>query len=170
MKPLLLVDGYNIIGAWPEAYRQKWPVDECRDRLLRQIEDYAGATGEEVILVFDGYQSARRQRSEEKLSHATVVFTKQGETADQYIERQVALCPRYRPVRVATSDGLEQSQVLKGGAVRVSARELLMELNEHKRRQRERQSRQAVFKRNPLSSHLTREQVEKLERMRRGTE
>lgn len=168
MKPLLLVDGYNIIGAWPDATRKGWSVDECRDRLLHLLEDYAGETGEEVVLVFDGYQSERKQRSVDKLQHATVIFTKHGETADSYIERQVALCPKYRSVRVATSDGLEQSQVLANGAVRVSARELLRELKEHKVRQRQRQSHQSIVKRNPLFNHLSKEQAEQLEKIRRG--
>ena len=59
MKPLLVVDGYNIIGAWPQAQREGWPLDECRDRLIHLLQDYAGYTGQEVWLVFDGYKAAR---------------------------------------------------------------------------------------------------------------
>ena len=59
MKPLLIVDGYNVIGAWSEAEKKGWSLDESRDRLMRQLEDYAGFSGEEILLVFDG---ARRRR------------------------------------------------------------------------------------------------------------
>lgn len=57
MKPLLVVDGYNIIGAWKEAEKQGWSLESCRDNLLRLLQDLSGYTGEDVVLVFDGYQS-----------------------------------------------------------------------------------------------------------------
>ena len=74
------------------------------------------------MLVFDGYQSDRPMSTEERLGPILQVFTRHGETADSYIERYVAQVPRYRFVRVATSDGLEQSQVLSTGAVRMTSR------------------------------------------------
>ena len=128
MKPLLIVDGYNVIGAWREAEKKGWSLDESRDRLMRQLEDYAGFSGEEILLVFDGYQSERTTTTEEKHGDLTLIFTRHGETADSYIERAAAQTPRYRELRVATSDGLEQSQVLSSGAIRMTSRELLREL------------------------------------------
>ena len=125
MKPLLIVDGYNVIGAWTDAMRQDWSLDASRDQLAHLLQDYAGYSGEEVVLVFDGYQSDRMTTTEEQAGPILTVFTKHGETADSYIERYVAQVPRYRQVRVATSDGLEQSQVLSTGAVRLTSRELL---------------------------------------------
>ena len=124
MKPLLVVDGYNVIGAWKEAEKQQWPLDACRDKLLHLLQDLSGYTGENVVLVFDGYQSDRKFRTEETQAGVTLVFTMHGETADSYIERYVAQLPKYQVVRVATSDGLEQSQVLSTGATRLTAREL----------------------------------------------
>ena len=106
MKPLLIVDGYNVIGAWSEAEKKGWSLDESRDRLMRQLEDYAGFSGEEILLVFDGYQSERTTTTEEKHGDLTLIFTRHGETADSYIERAAAQTPRYRELRVATSDGL----------------------------------------------------------------
>ena len=132
MKPLLVVDGYNIIGAWGEPEKQGWTMDECRDRLLHMLQDYAGYSGEEVELVFDGYLSDRRTRSVDEVGGVRVVFTMHAETADSYIERLVAHVPKYRQVRVATSDGLEQSQVLSTGATRLTARELLRELKQQR--------------------------------------
>ena len=125
MRPLLVVDGYNVIGAWTEAAKRAWELDDCRDRLAHMLQDYAGYAGEDVVLVFDGYQSDRLTSTEEQAGPVRIVFTRHGETADSYIERLVAMTPRYRAVRVATSDGLEQSQVLSTGAVRMTSRELL---------------------------------------------
>ncbi len=168
MKPLLLVDGYNVIGAWQEAKKQGYSLDESRDRLFHLLQDYAGFTGEEVILVFDGHHSDRKLRSEDKHRHATMVFTKQGETADSYIERQVHLAPKYRLVRVATSDALEQSQVLASGATRLTAGELISALNQERAREREKRETALLNQRNPLSQHLTLQQWETLEKIRRG--
>ena len=122
MKPLLIVDGYNVIGAWPEAAKNNWPLDASRDKLAHLLQDYAGYSGEEIVLVFDGYQSDRPATTEEREGPILLVYTHHGETADSYIERYVAQTPRYRQVRVATSDGLEQSQVLSTGAVRLTSR------------------------------------------------
>ena len=101
------MDGYNIIGAWAEAEKNAWPLDECRDRLIHLMEDYAGYTGQEVWLVFDGYKASRPLRSVENRQALTVVYTKHGETADHFIERMCQQLPRYREARVATSDGIE---------------------------------------------------------------
>ena len=168
MKPLLLVDGYNIIGAWREAKKAAYSIEESRDRLFDLLQDYAGYTDEEIILVFDGHHSDRKMRSENKQKHATVVFTKQGETADSYIERQVHLAPKYRAVRVATNDALEQSQILASGAIRVTASELIISLNEVRTREAEKRETALLTQRNPLSRHLTKEQRDIFERLRRG--
>ena len=69
MKPLLYVDGYNIIGAWPKANHEQWPLDECRDRLIHLLQDYAGYTGQEVCVVFDGYKYTRDQVFERLMAH-----------------------------------------------------------------------------------------------------
>ena len=106
MKALLIVDGYNVIGAWKEAEKKQWSVDEARDRLMHLLEDYAGYNNEDVVLVFDGYMSDRRLATIEQYGGVQLVYTPHGETADSYIERLVAQTPRYRTVRVATSDGL----------------------------------------------------------------
>ena len=90
MKPLLYVDGYNVIGAWPQAQRENWPLDVCRDRLIHLLEDYAGYSGQEVWLVFDGYRTDRTLRTVDERDGLTVVYTRHGETADHYIERASA--------------------------------------------------------------------------------
>lgn len=169
MKPLLIVDGYNVIGAWGETERRAWPLDACRDKLCQQLEEHSGYTGEEIVLVFDGYQSDRRLRTEEKRGALTLVYTKHGETADSYIERLAADTPRYRAVRVATSDGLEQSQILFTGAVRLTSRELLAEMREARRMGLSaHQAQNAGLRKRSIASRLNEDTLAALEKMRRG--
>ena len=168
MRPLLIVDGYNVIGAWREAEKERWSIDECRDRLLRLLEDYIGYSGEDVVLVFDGYQSDRKTRTEEQFGNLTLVYTRHGETADSYIERLVAQTPKYRAVRVATSDGLEQSQVLSTGAIRLTSRELLRELRHLRQRGMEQHRTVSAAPKASLASRLPQDTLNALEAMRRG--
>ena len=132
MKPLLYVDGYNFIGAWPEANKENWSLDECRDRLILLLEDYAGYTGQEVWVVFDGYRTERPLRTVEPRKELTVVYTRHGETADHYIERMCQDLPKYREARVATSDSIEQTLILGRGATRLSAREFWREVRQER--------------------------------------
>ncbi len=168
MKALLIVDGYNVIGAWKEAEKQGWTMDEARDRLQRLLMDYSGYTGEEVILVFDGYQSDKRLTTEEKHGDVTLVFTKHGETADSYIERLVAQKPKYRQARVATNDGAEQAMVLGSGATRMTARELLRELRQLRQAGFDAHAGSRTMARSSLASRLPKDVREALEKLRRG--
>ena len=167
MKPLLYVDGYNIIGAWPEANRENWPLDDCRDRLIHLLQDYAGYTGQEVWVVFDGYKADRTVRSVEMRAELTVVYTRHGETADHYIERMCQQLPKYREARVATSDSIEQTIILGRGATRMSARELWRELNQERAAGRGRHQSPSAQQRTSLWAALSPEQHDALEKLRR---
>lgn len=166
MKPLLLVDGYNVIGAWERVRREHLMHEEAREALLHLLADYAGYSGQEIIVVFDGYKSGRRVRSEDMVSGVRVVFTMQGETADNYIESVCDRTPRYREVRVATSDGVEQTVTMGRGAVRISSRELLIELS-HVRRTGHVSHAQNGPRRNTVDSQLPEDVRSALEKMRR---
>ena len=166
MKPLLLVDGYNVIGAWERVRREHLTHEEAREALLHLLADYAGYSGQEIIVVFDGYKSGRRVRSEDTVSGVRVVFTMQGETADNYIESVCDRTPRYREVRVATSDGVEQTVTMGRGAVRISSRELLIELS-HVRRTGHVSHAQNGPRRNTVDSQLPEDVRSALEKMRR---
>ena len=168
MKPLLYVDGYNVIGAWPQAQRENWPLDVCRDRLIHLLEDYAGYSGQEGWLVFDGYRTGRALRTVEERDGLTVVYTRHGETADHYIERQCEEMPKYREARVATSDNVEQTVILGRGATRLPSRELLREMAQAHAAQRDQISRLPAAKSNMLISRLPKPQRDALEKMRRG--
>ena len=170
---LLIVDGYNVIGAWPELSKGR-PLADARDALIEKLHDYAGYSGQKVVLVFDAWQSDRATRTVEEKGLLTVVFTQKGETADHYIER---LCDENArrvelgrlELRVATSDSTEQTVVFGRGAVRISSRELVYEMGQARRSG-------APFAR-PLSrsagrsmviDHLPPDVREKLEKLRRG--
>ena len=168
MNPLLVVDGYNVIGAWPEAERRSWSVEESRDQLLHALQDYGGYSGEDIVLVFDGYMSDRKIRTEERFGPVTVIFTRHAETADSYIERLVAETPRYRTVRVATSDGLEQSQVLATGATRLTSRELLRELRQTRQAGVQQAGTRSVQSGKNIEAQLPDHLKAELERIRRG--
>ena len=167
MKPLLYVDGYNIIGAWAEADRENWPLDECRDRLVHLLQDYAGYTGQEVCVVFDGYRADRTVRTVEDRDNLTVVYTRHGETADHYIERMCQQLPKYREARVATSDSIEQTIILGRGATRMSARELWRELNMERSAGRGRHQSPTAQQRTSLGAALSEEAYAALDKLRR---
>ena len=168
MKPLLVVDGYNVIGAWELAAKKGWSFEECREQLTVRLEEYAAFHGCEVILVFDGTRSERLLRSHETRGAVEIVFTRHGEIADQYIERLCDGQPRYREVRVATSDNVEQTVILGRGGTRLPSRELLREMAQAHAAQRDQISRLPAAKSNMLISRLPKPQRDALEKMRRG--
>lgn len=167
MTPLLVVDGYNVIGAWELAAKKRWSFEQCREELLHRLVEYAAYHGCEAVLVFDGTKSGRLVRSEETVGAVQVVYTRQGETADQYIERLCDTQPKYRELRVATNDSVEQTVVLGRGAARVTTRELLREMAQAHAAQRASLERLPI-KKSTLLSRLPEDQREILERMRRG--
>ena len=134
----LLIDGYNIIYDWDELrLLSEKSLDLARSELINRISSYKGFRGCEVIIVFDAYKVKRNPGEVEKTGGITVVYTKEAETADTYIERvSRQLAKEYR-VRVATSDGQEQLIILGGGAIRVSAGGLHAEVREAERQIRE---------------------------------
>ena len=118
-------------------------------------------------MVFDGYKADRPLRSVEARPDFTVVYTRHGETADHYIERQCQQLPKYREARVATSDSIEQTLILGRGATRLSARELWRELNSERSAGRGRHQSPASQQRTTLSASLTDEQYALLDALRR---
>ena len=127
----LLVDGYNIIFAWEElSALAKQDVSAARGVLMDILANYRGFRKCEVILVFDAYKVKGNPGSVEKYNDIYVVYTKEAETADTYIEKATYDLSRHHRVRVATSDGLEQMIILGHGAMRVSARTFKAEIEQ----------------------------------------
>ena len=119
----LLVDGYNIIFAWDELNAlSKESLDAARHKLMDILCNYQGFQKCVLILVFDAYRVPGSPGSIEQYHNIHVVYTKEAETADMFIERVTHEIGRNRRVRVATSDGMEQIIILGHGALRVSAR------------------------------------------------
>ena len=121
----IIVDGYNIIFAWDDLKElSRINIDSARDKLKDILSDYQGYRGCKLILVFDAYKVKGNAGKHETYHNIEVVYTKQDETADAFIEKMVfGIRDKYK-VTVATSDGLEQQTVMSLGALRMSAGEL----------------------------------------------
>jgi len=127
----LLVDGYNIIFAWDELKKlAQQDVAAARSVLTDILSNYQGFRKCIVILVFDAYKVKGNPGSVEKKDGIYVVYTKEAETADTYIEKATYDLSRNHRVRVATSDGLEQMIILGHGALRLSARAFKAEVEQ----------------------------------------
>jgi len=130
-KEYILVDGYNIIFAWEELNKlAQESLDHARYNLINILSNYQGAKQCELILVFDAYKVKGNVREIEKVDNISVVYTKEAETADMYIEKVTHELAKNHRVRVATSDNLEQIIILGNGALRVSANAFKKEVEE----------------------------------------
>ena len=125
----LIVDGYNIIFAWEKlAEMAKSDLDAARRRLCDILSSYAGYKKCYLVLVFDGYKVKGNPGEKENFHNIQVVYTKENQTADAYIEALVDQIGKNYAVRVATSDALVQLGSLRSGVLRMSARELQLEV------------------------------------------
>lgn len=129
MRKLLLVDGYNIIGDWPELRElKKTELEGARDILIEKMAEYQAFTGIEVTIIFDAHMVPGLGKKYNNFS-LNVIYTKEKETADERIERLVIEWKRIdTQIYVATSDLVEQRVIFAGGAFRKSARELHTEM------------------------------------------
>ncbi|WP_066496430.1 NYN domain-containing protein [Abyssisolibacter fermentans] len=127
-KEYLFVDGYNIINAWSELRElNKLNLAVGRNKLIEIMAEYQSFTGIKVIIVFDAHLVKGNTGKKETFLDIDIVYTKEHETADSYIEKSVSKLIRNKKVRVATSDWAEQQIILGRGATRISARELEIE-------------------------------------------
>jgi len=126
---ILLVDGYNIIGAWKELRALKADkLVDARDRLIEMMAEYQAFSGWRVIVVFDAHMVPGIEKKN-KQHQVEVIFTRKNETADERIEKlTTSLATRRDQIHVATSDFTEQWVVFAQGALRKSARELELEM------------------------------------------
>ncbi|MBC8588045.1 NYN domain-containing protein [Paratissierella segnis] len=128
-KEYLFVDGYNIINAW-ENLKKKASIslEESRLELLEILAEYHHYSGIEIIVVFDAHLVKGNTGTRDCYKGVKIIYTKENETADNYIERTLDSIGRIKRVRVATSDWMEQQLVLSRGGTRISARELEAEI------------------------------------------
>ena len=168
-KEYLLVDGYNIIFAWEELNElAKASIDAARNKLMDILSNYQGFTGCTLILVFDAYKVKGSQGEVQKYHNIYVVYTKEAETADQYIEKTTHEIGRKYKVTVATSDALEQVIVMGQGAYRISARDFYEEVERTEKQIREINRQQHGEKRNYLLDYAKEEDAKHMEEVRLG--
>lgn len=161
-KEYLFVDGYNIINSW-EILKELKDTDfeGARDKLINILAEYKYYSKIEIVLVFDAHLVKGNNGTVVNYNGLEVVYTKERETADQYIEKKLNEMGRVKRVRVATSDWMEQQIVLGRGGTRISARELEMEIFDEKNFIRRKGSSDKE-KNNLVISRLNQDIVEKL--------
>ena len=169
-KDYLIVDGYNIINAWDELKEIAISdLEHAREKLIDAIIEYAEFTGRLGIIVFDAYNIKSCKEKIEKRKNITIVYTKEYQTADSYIEKYISTLSKYDKIQVATSDYAEQQIILGKGATRISARELKLYLDETltKIKEKQRDSERKI-QRNFLEDRLDDITLSKLENIRRN--
>ncbi|WP_146553693.1 NYN domain-containing protein [Rummeliibacillus sp. SL167] len=165
---ILIVDGYNIIGAWKELQiLKKHKLIDARDRLIELMADYQAYSGMRVIVVFDAYL-VPGTATKVKQHNVEIIYTRAKETADDRIEKLTAeLANKRSKIYVATSDMAEQNVIFGNGALRKSAREFEIELQKVRTQISQKVKKIQVQK--PSSKiPLSDEVLEKFEKMRRG--
>jgi hypothetical protein len=128
-KEYLFVDGYNIINSW-EGLKEKssYSLEEARIELLEILSEYQHYSGIIIIVVFDAHLVKGNSGGQEVYKGVRTVYTKEDETADNFIEKTLNDVGRVKRIRVATSDWMEQQIILSRGGTRISARELEVEI------------------------------------------
>ena len=168
-KEYLLVDGYNIIHAWGDLKKTaKGSLSDARRDLLDILANYRGYKKVEVLVVFDAHMQKGYSETHEKYRGIHVVYTKEYQTADSYIERFAAKhADKYR-ITVASSDNLEQVIILSTGAYRLSANELYKEIKRADKEITEKYVQNKPVKNNMLFDNLDSETAKWLDEMRYG--
>ena len=134
----IIVDGYNVIFAWEDlAAQARSDLDAARRQLCDALSSYAGFTKCRLVVVFDGYKQKGNPGEKSQFHNIQVVFTKEGETADAYIEALANEIGNNYAVRVASSDSLVQLSSFRSGVLRMSARELRTEVNQARKEMEE---------------------------------
>ncbi len=165
----ILVDGYNIIHAWDNLSEiATESLEEARDKLLDIMCNYKGLIGSEVIVVFDAYKVKNNKGNIHQFRNITVVYTKEAETADHYIERTAKQLTKEYSVKVATSDYLEQIIIMGAGAIRMTPKELRISIDDAKTKGRRKMDERKPAKNNMFIDNLDPETAKIFDQMRYG--
>lgn len=167
---IVFVDGYNVISSWQELREIKnYSLEAARQKLVDLLQNYATFRGYRVFIVFDAHMvSGSLQKKEKIIENLTVVYTKEGETADSYIEKTIDSIGRKKEVFVVTSDSMEQQLAFQRGAIRVSSLEFYYEVREAEEKIRIRTEKKYSEKRHLLEDRIEKDVLEKLEKIRRS--
>lgn len=165
----VFVDGYNVINSWPNLNKIKeYSYDSARKELIDSIENYAAYNLCSVTIVFDAHKVAGNLEKKDTKGRVTIVFTKDGETADAYIERCINNIGRKVEVMVVTSDWLEQQTIFQRGAVRMPSLEFYNEVLLVEEKIRKKVEKNVSKERDWLENRIDKSVLEKLEKIRRS--
>ena len=166
----IFVDGYNVINYWPELRDIKdQSMEIAREKLIETLNNYASYKDYMVKIIFDAHLKKGNLETTEKISERlSVVFTKEGETADSFIEKNVDEIGRKAEVSVVTSDSLEQQLIFQRGAVRISSLEFYHEVKEAELCIKGNIEKKYTQSRQMLEDVVNRDVLEKLEKIRRS--
>ena len=167
---IIFVDGYNVINSWPDLkIKKNYSFDGARRSLVDTMHNYGVYNDCKVIIVFDAHKvSGSIEKVETVNKNLSIVFTKDGETADSYIEKEVNLLGRKYEVIVVTSDWLEQQTIFQRGAVRMSSLEFYNDVLDIENSIRKRKNKSKISEKNILSDNIDLEILKKLEKIRRS--
>lgn len=167
---IIFVDGYNIINSWPNLKEEKEvSFDAARRKLIDIMHNYGSYEHCKIKVVFDAHLvKGSIQKIDDVNESVSVIFTKDGETADAYIEREVHGLGRRYEVYVVTSDSLEQQTIFQRGAVRVPSIEFYNEVQKIEQQISNKSKTNVSTNKNHLSDNIDSNILDKLEKMRRG--
>lgn len=167
---IIFVDGYNVINNWPNLKEQKdYSFDGARKSLIDILHNYSVYDGCKITIVFDAHKVSRSIEKKENINNnISIVFTKDGETADSYIERQVNDLGRRFEVYVVTSDWLEQQTVFQRGAMRMATLEFYNEVLGTESKINKDTKENIISAKNNLLDNIDDDIFKKLEDMRRS--
>lgn len=168
----MIVDGYNVINAWDFLQKiSNEDLEFARDKLIHLLVEFGQYEKYDMTIVFDAQYTNAEENVNEITPHCKVVYTKEKETADSYIERSAYEATRYygKEVYVVTSDGAEQSLILGAGAYRITAKELLRSVKHSKKNIRDEYTGKHALplKRRELGSRIDDDVIAKLEQLRK---
>lgn len=166
----IFVDGYNVINSWTDLKEKKdISFEGARQSLIDKLHNYGVFKECRIILVFDAHKVQGSIEKVEKINkNISVVFTKDGETADAYIERHVNEMGRKHEVMVVTSDNLEQQTIFQRGAVRMSSIEFYNEVLKVEKTITIKTDKNKINHKNSVVDNINEDVARKLEEMRRG--
>lgn len=165
-KEYLFIDGYNIINQWQYYKDVSRNIENSRNKLIELLVEYQAYKGIKVIVVFDAHLVKGSLEKKEMVAGVEVVYTKEYETADSYIEKMLDKIGRYERVQVATSDSSIQQIVLARGGTRISAHEMIIELENTKKDIRAKTDK-IIQKGTNIDQILDEETLNKFEKIRR---
>ena len=165
----VFVDGYNVINSWPNLKEIKeYSYESSRQQLIDTLQSYSEFKAYKLFIVFDAHMVKGSVEKKERQGNIIVVFTKESETADSFIEKTVNNMGRKSEICVVTSDSLEQQVTFQRGATRMSSIEFYHEVMSIEKKIKIKTEKKYLENRNWLEDRLDEKTLEKLEKIRRS--